>query len=125
VAPIHSKAKTFEERAVAAAWDRSVPLVIVPTTFGRTSARECFDAGFKIVIFANYAIRSAITAMQQTLAQLRETGRIADAEDSIVPLKEVFRLAGVDQMNAPERAYLPVAGAVAAFAPEPALSAAP
>jgi phosphoenolpyruvate phosphomutase len=105
---IHSKAKTFDEaREVARRWDRAVPLVVVPTTFGQASAADCYAAGFKIVIFANHALRSAIRAMQQTLARLHETGRIADVESDIVPLAEVFRLVGVDAMNAQEREFLP------------------
>jgi len=105
---IHSKSKTFDElRDTAALWDRDCPLVVVPTIFNQTSAGECHAAGFKIVIFANHALRAAIRAMQETLAKLRRAERAADVEPDIVPLKEVYRLVGVERMNQQEAEFLP------------------
>jgi len=109
---IHSKSKTLDELAAARRkWDRDTPLVIVPTIFPTASADDCYAAGFKIVIFANHGLRSAIKAMQETLGELARTRRIADVEDRLVPLKEVYRLVGVDEMNAQERDFLPADGA--------------
>ena len=108
---IHSKSKTLDELAEAARhWNRKTPLVIVPTIFPEASAGQCFEAGFKIVIFANHGLRAAIRAMQQTLGKLRRTERIADVEPELVPLKEVYRLVGVEEMNAQERDFLPADG---------------
>jgi phosphoenolpyruvate phosphomutase len=108
---IHSRSKTLDELASAARkWDRNAPLVIVPTIFPQASADDCYAAGFKVVIFANHGLRSAIRATQQTLAELRRTGRIADVEPDLVPLKEVYRLVGVEAMNAQEREFLPAQG---------------
>jgi phosphoenolpyruvate phosphomutase len=108
---IHSKSKTLDELAAARSrWDRDTPLVIVPTIFPTASADDCYEAGFKIVIFANHGLRAAIKAMQETLGQLTRTRRIADVEDRLVPLKEVYRLVGVDEMNAQEKDFLPADG---------------
>ncbi|MCC2670041.1 MAG: pepM [Armatimonadetes bacterium] len=108
---IHSKSKTLDELAeVQKLWDRETPLVIVPTIFPTASADDCFEAGFKIVIFANHGLRSSIKAMQETLAELHRTRRIADINSRLVPLDEVYRLVGVDEMNAQEKAFLPADG---------------
>lgn len=108
---IHSKAKSLDELAeVSRQWDRKTPLVIVPTIFPQASAGDCYQAGFKIVIFANHGLRSAIRAMQETLGELRRTQRISDVEPRLVPLEEVYRLVGVEEMNAQERDFLPAMG---------------
>ncbi|MDA2911971.1 isocitrate lyase/phosphoenolpyruvate mutase family protein, partial [Nitrospiraceae bacterium AH_259_D15_M11_P09] len=63
---IHSKAPTFDElKAVAGAWSGRVPLVVVPTIFDGVTAAELEEAGFKIVIYANQAIRAGIKAMRE------------------------------------------------------------
>ncbi|MFN3651156.1 MAG: isocitrate lyase/phosphoenolpyruvate mutase family protein [Armatimonadota bacterium] len=108
---IHSKSKTLDELAHAAKqWDRDTPLVIVPTIFPEASADQCYAAGFRIVIFANHGLRSAIKAMQETLGELRRSACIAAVQDRLVPLKEVYRLVGVDEMNRQEAEYLPAGG---------------
>lgn len=105
---VHSKAKTLDELAdVRTHWDRDTPMVIVPTIFPTASADDCYEAGFKIVIFANHGLRASIKAMQETLAELCRTRRISDVNDRLVPLEEVYRLVGVEEMNAQEREFLP------------------
>jgi len=104
---VHSKAETEHELlAFAERWHRRVPLVCVPTTYKQASVDELHAAGFKMVIFANHALRSCVKAMQTTLRELRAAGRTAAAEPHVVPLKEIYRLVGVDQLQRQEEAYL-------------------
>jgi phosphoenolpyruvate phosphomutase len=88
-------------------WDRLTPLVCVPTTYATATVDELSRAGFKMIIFANHALRSAIRAMQETLAVLRKQASAASVEDRIVPLAEVYRLVDLAQLKADEHAYLP------------------
>ncbi len=105
---IHSKAKLPDEIIeFAKQWDRSTPLVSVPTTYNTISAPELAENGFKAVIFANHGLRSAIKSTQATLSKLRETQRLSTIDESIVPMKEVYRLMGVDELQANEAQYLP------------------
>jgi phosphoenolpyruvate phosphomutase len=105
---VHSKAESFEElRAFAGRWEGRVPLVAVPTIYKETTAEELERHGFKVVIFANHAIRASIKAMQETLSELRRTQRPAAVESHVVPLKEVYRLIGVSEMRDNEKTYLP------------------
>src|SRR5437867_4717686 len=75
---VHSKAHDFTElRAFAAAWDRPVPLVAVPTTYPTVAAAELAAAGFRMAIFANQALRAAIVAMRDVLGEMRRSGTVA------------------------------------------------
>jgi phosphoenolpyruvate phosphomutase len=106
---IHSKSPTFDElKAVAHAWAGPVPLVVVPTIFDGVTAAELEEAGFKIVIYANQAIRAGIHAMREVLTILKQDTRPGAANDRIVKLKEVYELVGVPQMEEDERRFLPV-----------------
>lgn len=106
---IHSKAPTFEElRAVARQWAGRVPLVVVPTIFASVTAEELEQHGFKIVIFANQVIRTAIKAMRDTLDVLKRETRAQAVADRMVSLQEVYDLVGVTKLEEDERKFLPV-----------------
>ena len=108
---IHSKEKTFDElREVAQACSTKIPLVAVPTTYAGVTTDELEAAGFKMVIYANHAIRSAIRAMRETLGMLKEHGKANAVDDRIVPLQEVYDLVGVSKMKEDERRFLPAGG---------------
>lgn len=106
---IHSKSKTFDElKQVARAWSGRVPLVVVPTIFDGVTAAELEEAGFKVVIYANQAVRAAIKGMRDTLELIKKDTRPGAANDRIVKLDEVYDLVGVPQMEEDERRFLPV-----------------
>ncbi len=108
---IHSKSPTFDElRAVSQRWSGRVPLVVVPTIFGAVTAEELERHGFKIVIFANQVIRTAIKAMHDTLEVLKRENRAEAVSDRMVALQEVYDLVGVTKMEEDERKFLPVGG---------------
>lgn len=105
---IHSKADTHAElEAFSARWDRPTPLVAVPTIYKDTEADVLDSLGYKLIIFANHALRSSVKAMQETLAELKRARRPAAVEDRVVPLAEVYRLVGVAAMKEQERRFLP------------------
>jgi phosphoenolpyruvate phosphomutase len=108
---IHSKsAEPDEVLKFARSWDSKVPLVVVPTIFDSITAEDLGKAGFKIVIFANQPVRSAIKAMRETLRELKKQGCAKDIRSQIVSLEEVYTLVGVDQMKVAEDQFLPVGG---------------
>lgn len=105
---IHSKSpKPDEVMAFARAWDRPTPLVCVPTIYKDTTATQLAEAGFKVVIYANHALRSSIKAMRETLVELRKAQKAAAVDDRIVPLEDVYDLVGVNTMKKQEKEYLP------------------
>ena len=109
---IHSKEPTFDElRDVARSCTHlNVPLVAVPTTYDGITANELEAGGFKMVIYANQAIRSAIKAMRETLSDILTHGNAEAVKPKIVPLQEVYDLVGVSQMKKDERRFLPPGG---------------
>ncbi|RAH49333.1 Phosphoenolpyruvate/pyruvate domain-containing protein [Aspergillus brunneoviolaceus CBS 621.78] len=107
---VHSKSDSFEElREFAAAWDRSSScvLVAVPTTYEGISASVLFDTGFKVVIFANQALRAAVRAMQDAMVVLRREVRPAAVRDSIASLSEIYGLVGINELRESEERFLP------------------
>jgi len=70
------------------------------------TTKELEEAGFKVAIFANQAIRSAIRAMRETLRHLIDAGMPHAVKDEIVTLDEVYELVGVPKMKADERRFL-------------------
>jgi phosphoenolpyruvate phosphomutase len=84
-------------------WNNDCPLVVVPTLFEQTSLAELEDCGFRVVIFANHAVRAAVQAMRETLELIRSTGSISSVNDRIAPLEEVYRLVRLKELEEVER----------------------
>lgn len=103
---IHSKHPTFDElRDVVSSWDRSVPLVSVPTTYIDTPLADLDAAGFKIVIYANQPLRAAVTAMRDTLGRLKDQKR-TEAEENIATLQDIYGLVGLSDLKENEAKFL-------------------
>jgi phosphoenolpyruvate phosphomutase len=111
---IHSKSKKPDEvLGFAKAWNEmatGVPLVCVPTIYKDTTAEELHAAGFKVVIYANHALRASIKAMRTVLGNISKAHKAAVAEPDIVSLEEVYELVGVDKMKHEEEQFLPAGG---------------
>lgn len=105
---IHSKADTpVELEAFARRWDRSAPLVAVPTIYKSTTATQLHEIGYKVVIFANHALRSAFKAMREALSILHREQRCDAVDKLVVPLDDVYEIVGVPTMKAQEKAFMP------------------
>ncbi|MDB4943458.1 MAG: Phosphoenolpyruvate phosphomutase [Labilithrix sp.] len=94
-------------------WGDRLPLVIVPTKYYTTPTDVFREAGFKIVIWANHLMRSALSAMQVTAKQIFTAQSLIGVEEKVAPLAEVFRLQGENELEQAEKAYLPKGGPVA------------
>ncbi len=94
-------------------WGDRLPLVIVPTKYYTTPTDVFREAGFKIVIWANHLMRSALTAMQAAAKQIFTAQTLIGVEEKVAPLAEVFRLQGESELEQAEKAYLPKGGPVA------------
>lgn len=108
---IHSKSKTFDElKSVCKAFSGRVPIVVVPTIFDQTTAKEMEEAGVKMIIYANQPVRAAIRNMREALEIIKKDTRPGAANDRIVTLPEVYEIVGVPQMEQDEKQFLPVGG---------------
>jgi phosphoenolpyruvate phosphomutase len=93
----------FAERWYAS---ETAPLVCVPTTYNQVSYDELNDAGFKLIIFANYGIRSIVKSLRDTFSTIMEHKRLADADDQVVSMDEIFRLIYLDELRENEARYV-------------------
>lgn len=111
---IHSKERDANEiLRFKQEWGARLPVVIVPTKYYTTPTDVFREADFRIVIWANHLMRSALSSMQQTAKEIFESQTLVGVEEKIAPLSEVFRLQGENELEQAEKAYLPKGGPVA------------
>ncbi len=82
------------------------PLICVPTTYNKVTEKELIDNGFKMVIYANYGIRSIVKTIRDIFKTINKSGTLSSVNELIVPMSEIFRLIGVDDLNASEKKYM-------------------
>ncbi len=93
---VHSKSREpLQILEFGEKWDLDTPLVAVPTTYDGVYEHELKAAGFRLVIYANHAIRAAIRGINSALAVLSHAGRSREVAEQIVPMSEVFGLQGM------------------------------
>ncbi|HEX3952656.1 MAG TPA: phosphonopyruvate hydrolase [Stellaceae bacterium] len=105
---IHSKRKTPDEIvAFTEAWPGTIPLTIVPTAYpDLTEAKARALGKIGIMIYANHAVRAAVTAMREVFAAIRRDGGIHEVDKRIVSVEDIFDLQQVPAMKAAEKKYL-------------------
>ena len=105
---IHSKRKTPDEIvAFTEAWPGTIPLTIVPTAYpDLTEAKARALGKIGIMIYANHAVRAAVTAMREVFAAIRRDGGIHQVDKRIVSVEVIFELQRVPAMKAAEKRFL-------------------
>ncbi len=105
---IHSKAADPKEIIeFVTRWEGQAPLVLVPTTYPSLTEKRIAEFGkVKMVIYANHGLRTAIRAMEEVLAKIRQDGGIHDLDHLLVPMKHVFDLQDVPKMKEREQRFL-------------------
>jgi phosphoenolpyruvate phosphomutase len=107
---MHSKISTPDQvLAFMQEWQKTCPVVIVPTMYYSTPTEVFAEAGVSMVIWANQLLRSSITAMQRTAGKLYREQTLLGIEHEIATVKEIFRLQNADELRAAEQRYLPPA----------------
>ena len=93
---IHSKHKSGadikEFCAALRKVNKSIPIVVVPTTYNHITDDELADWGVNIVIYANHMLRSAYPAMLNTAKSILANGRSYEANELCMPVKEILEL---------------------------------
>ena len=69
-----------------------VPLIVAPSNYNQVYEEELADRGVKVVIYANYMLRSAYPAMRAVAKSILENGRSYDCEDQCMSIKEMLNL---------------------------------
>jgi phosphoenolpyruvate phosphomutase len=88
-------------------WAGRLPVVIVPTKYYQTPTSVFREAGVSTVIWANHLMRSALTSMKETAAQIFRDQSLLNVEDKVATLQEVFHMQGESELEEAEKRYLP------------------
>jgi len=103
---IHSKRSQPDEvLGFAREWAGRSPLVLVPTKYYATPTEVFEQAGISLVIWANHMIRTCISAMQTSAANIHATRSLIESEGRIATVSEIFRLQGADELLEAEKRY--------------------
>ena len=94
---IHSKEKNgeniFEFMKQFREYSKTIPIIVVPTTYNEFTEEELHDGGANIIIHANHLLRSAYPAMVDTAKKILENGRSKEAsEENCMSIKEILNL---------------------------------
>ncbi|MED4796590.1 phosphoenolpyruvate mutase, partial [Priestia megaterium] len=87
-------------------WGNRLPVIIVPTKYYSVPTDKFSDLGISLSIWANHNLRSSITAMQKTSAQIYCDKSLINVEKNVSPLEEVFRLQKAEELDMAEKLYL-------------------
>lgn len=90
---IHSKSSSPDEvLSFAKKFDLNVPLMAVPSTYFNLTEKEAEAASINLIIYANQLLRSAYTAMKETVETILKDGNSAGVENKIATCKEIIQL---------------------------------
>ena len=94
---IHSKEKDGKEIIEFCnrykAFEKWVPLVVVPSTFMHMTEKEFKELGVNIVIYGNHLVRSAYPSMVKVAKSILENDRCMEASKKYcMPIDEILTL---------------------------------
>lgn len=91
---VHSKrTQPNEIERFVAAWDREIPLVIVPTAYPQITEQQIVSSRkIGMVIYGNHGIRACVTALRATFAEIAASGGGASVSRKIASVEDVFAL---------------------------------
>lgn len=93
---IHSRRKSPDEIFAFCdafrSFDKTTPLVVVPTSYNVVTEQELIDHGINVVIYANQLTRSAFPAMEQTAKDILKYHRAKEVDDRLMPIKDIISL---------------------------------
>lgn len=73
-------------------FDKTTPIVVVPSSFNTVTEEELASHGVNIVIYANQLTRSAFPAMEQTAKDILKYHRAAEVDSRLMPIKQIISL---------------------------------
>lgn len=76
--------------------NKSIPIVVVPTSFNGVTEEEWKEYGVNIVIYANQLLRAAVPAMQKCANIILDNNRAEEVDDICMPFKDIISLIPID-----------------------------
>ena len=102
---VHSRAGSGAEAVeVARRWDGGAPLMTIPTAFPHFDVARLDALGYRLVVYANHLLRSAVRSMGDTLSQIRSRADVEQAEKNMITVRELINLSeGLARTPTPTR----------------------
>lgn len=93
---IHSRKKDPAEICefcdIFRSFDKTTPIVVVPSSFNSITEADLASHGVNIVIYANQLTRSAFPAMEQTAKDILKYHRAQEVDDRLMSIKKIISL---------------------------------
>ncbi len=93
---IHSRkkdpAEILEFCDIFREFDKTTPIVVVPSSFNSITEAELAEHGVNIVIYANQLTRSAFPAMEETAKDILRYHRAKEVDSRLMPIKQIISL---------------------------------
>lgn len=71
---------------------KSVPIVLVPTTYNQFTEKELAEWGANVIIYANHMLRASYPAMKKCAETILEAERSLEVNDICMPIKQILEL---------------------------------
>ena len=71
---------------------KSIPIVLVPTTYNQFTEAELASWGANVVIYANHMLRAAYPAMVKCAETILQAERSLEVNDICMPIKQILEL---------------------------------
>ena len=101
---IHSKqnnpSEVFE---FADKWEKSLPIIVIPTSYPSVTVDELIQHKIKMVIYANQSLRAAFVAMSKTLGELRKANSSDKISIEISTMEDIFNVQQMYKLKSEER----------------------
>ena len=72
--------------------NKTIPIVLVPTSFSSITEEEWKRRGANIIIYANQLMRAEVPAMQRAAKTILEHHRAEECDNMLMPFKDIIRL---------------------------------
>ncbi len=101
---IHSKNNTPHEIfEFCDNWKGSIPLVVVPTSYGGVKINELVSHKIKMVIYANQSLRIAHKSMSRLLKKLKNAESLDEVDEELSSMEEIFDLQKMFEIHSQEK----------------------
>ena len=73
-------------------YNKTIPIIVVPTSYNQITAQELSEAGVNIVIYANHMLRAAYPGMVNVAKSILDNDRSMEAEANLLSIKKILEL---------------------------------
>ena len=90
---IHSKEKTPDEIfEFCETWKGTIPIVIIPTSYGNITTDEIIEHKIKMVIYANQTLRASHIHISKLLGELKNNNSLSKIKQEMSTMEDIFKL---------------------------------